>query len=391
MTWAPVRWMLGMVLSATLVLNARAQDSQTLPAGNNQVPEIGTIDSPPRFTVSAALLYLQPNSGSLEYGALVTPLPLPSPDWAGQSINPNFSPAFRIGLAYALSDCNNVQLNWTHLNATDSSSFTAKPDQMVGPYYEIGPDANAYKIANGSVHFGYDAVNLDAGHLWCAGCPFQLRVFGGLQVAQIHQNLSASFRSYDGAYANGYTNNSMFTGVGPRLGMTAAYNLGHFQFLGEAAGSALIGSGQSRMDYSATSPAQAGVGITPPNLQSLTSPNATQVIPCIDTRLGVAYITPITRFGIFRAEAGYQAAVYVKRCQCLCDQRSRFAPRRRKAWEYFWNRPDIWKATSPPKAPTRRGVGCFSDGIVRRNFARALTRVVEQPLPCRADSGFAPN
>lgn len=317
MTSLSFRLLLGTLLSATLALGAQAQDSPTPsveqipPVDNSQAYDFASYVSPSRFTVNAALLYLQPNSGSLEYGTLVSPLPLPSPNWANQSINPNLSPAFRIGLRYAFDDANDVQLNWTHLQATDSSSFTAKPNQMVGPYYEIGPDSNAFKIANGTARFGYDAINLDAGHLWRAGCPFQVRFFGGLQVAQVHQNLSASFRSPSGANANGFTTNSMFTGVGPRLGMNASYKLGDFQFLGEAAGSALIGQGISRMDYTATSPQQAGLGIPLNNPQSLVSPNATQVIPCIDARLGAAYITPLTRYGIFRVEAGYQAAVYV--------------------------------------------------------------------------------
>src|SRR5271163_4439823 len=39
----------------------------------------------PRFEASASLLFLQPGGGNLEYGTLVTPLPLPTPNWANQS------------------------------------------------------------------------------------------------------------------------------------------------------------------------------------------------------------------------------------------------------------------------------------------------------------------
>ena len=43
----------------------------------------------PRFEGSAAFLYLQPGGGNLQYGTLVTPLPLPSPNWANQSLEPS--------------------------------------------------------------------------------------------------------------------------------------------------------------------------------------------------------------------------------------------------------------------------------------------------------------
>jgi hypothetical protein len=68
---------------------------------------------------------------------------------------------------------------------------------------------------------------------------------------------------------------------------------------------------ESRIDFTATSPALAGLGITPPNVQSLTSPDATQVIPSIDSRLGGGYTFAMSNRGILRIEAGYQVAVYI--------------------------------------------------------------------------------
>jgi len=42
----------------------------------------------------------------------------------------------------------------------------------------------------------------------------------------------------------------------------------------------------------------------------LTSPGSTRVIPGIDAKLGGSYTIPVGNFGIFKCEAGYQAAVY---------------------------------------------------------------------------------
>jgi hypothetical protein len=89
--------------------------------------------SSPRFEVSASLLFMQAGVGNLEYGTLVTPLPLATPNWSNQSLAPKFKPAFRIGARYMPNDSNDIELNWTHHDSTTNDSFLASPTQMVGP------------------------------------------------------------------------------------------------------------------------------------------------------------------------------------------------------------------------------------------------------------------
>jgi hypothetical protein len=281
------------------------QNANALAAGAGQVAGARTLNSRPHFEVSGSLLFLQPGAGNLEYGTLVTPLPIATPNWSNQSLSPNFSPAFRVGARYMPGESNDVELNWTHLSTTTNASFSAAPTQMVGPPYLIGPESALYKNANGDVQFAYDSVNLDAGHTFCAECPFQLRVFGGVEVARIRQNLTGTFQSPDGTASTADTTNSLFTGAGPRLGIKGQYAIGDLQFLGEVAGAALIGTAKSSINFSTLSPALVG-----PNNQSLTSPDATQVIPSIDARMATAYVFPPSNYGLFRIEMGYQAAVY---------------------------------------------------------------------------------
>ena len=258
----------------------------------------------PRFEISGTLSFLQPGAGNLEYGTLTTPLPLPTPNWSNQSLKPNFSPSFSVGARYMANESNDVQLNWTHLHANTNDSFLASPTQMVGPPFLIGPESALYKIGSGAVKHSYDAVNLDAGHTFCVECSYQLRAFGGVEVARIGQNLSGLFQSPDGAASSANTVTSLFTGAGPRVGIKGQYALGDFQLIGELAGAALIGTAQSRIDFTTVSPA---LGI---NIQSLTSPNATRVVPSIDTRLATAYTFAPSAYGLFKVELGYKAAVY---------------------------------------------------------------------------------
>jgi hypothetical protein len=164
-------------------------------------------------------------------------------------------------------------------------------------------------MGQGDVSFAYDSVTLDAGHTFCAACAFQLRVFGGLEFARIGQNVNGMFESYDDSNTSGYTNSSLFTGLGPRLGTKAQYDVGNFQFLDEIAAAALVGRSQGHIDFS-TSSASAGAGIPQPNNQALTSPDATQLVPAVETNLAVSYSLPATAYGQLKLELGYQAAVY---------------------------------------------------------------------------------
>ncbi|MEX2171965.1 MAG: Lpg1974 family pore-forming outer membrane protein [Pirellulales bacterium] len=304
--------LLGMLLSAAVAISADAQDYGPPPADECDVCDLGCPVYAPRFEATASLLFLQPGSGNLEYGTLVSPLPPLTPHWVNQSVEPGLSPAFNLSLRYRVPECgNDIQMTWTHLETDDTASFVGSPDQFAGSPYEIGPDANLYNIGRGDVRFEYDSINIDAGHHLSGGGLNQVRIFAGLQVARLGQNLSGFFESYDGLTSNGYATDSLFTGVGPRVGIKAQCLRGSFDFLGEFAGALLVGRMESRMDFNATTPSMPGLGITPPNLQSLTSPDATQVIPSIDTKLGAGYTFPTSNRGRLRIEGGYQAAVYI--------------------------------------------------------------------------------
>jgi len=288
--------------NGALLMEAHAERNR--PTGIYKFDPAASLSPLPHFEISGSLLFLQPGAGNLEYGTLVTPFPVATPNWSNQSLTPSFGPAFRVGGRYMPDESNDIELNWTHLNTVTNGSFVGTPTQMVGPPYLIGPEAALYKDGSGNVRFAYDSVNFDGGHTFCAECAFQVRVFGGLEFARVGQNLTGMFQSPDGTAYSANTTNSLFTGAGPRVGLKGQYDLGNFQFIGEFAGAGLIGKSQSSINFATNSPA---IGL---NNQSLTSPNASQVIPSIDARLATAYVFPPSNYGVFKIEVGYQAAVY---------------------------------------------------------------------------------
>ncbi len=341
-----LRSLLGASLfSAVVVFSARAQDSitgftpvvttQGQPAAtvlnegtpNAQVGPFNVclLQSAPGFETSAALLFLQPSSGNLTYATLVNPLPFLNPSWSDQAVNPGFSPAFNVGMRYLSGSGGDVQLAWTHLNAYDNGSILVNPTQVLTPYltgvpstaiqglgpsYLIGPPP-PYSSARAVAHVTYDTVNLDAGLLLGAGNRVQLRLFAGLQGARLGQSLSTTFQSPDGSITFTDASRSLFTGVGPRLGMDVHYVSGNLDLLCGLAGTTLIGGMQSNIDFLTSSPTFTVAGVEVPNTQSLTSPPSTRVIPGIDARLGASYAIPLGRFGVLKCEAGYQAAAYL--------------------------------------------------------------------------------
>ena len=312
MTRMSVGLLLAAIVGAAATSSAQAQDNATAQLDGSQLGNCGRPCQQSCLELTASLLYLQPCSNNLEYGTLVSPLPLPTPNWANQAIDPHYAPAFNVGMRYTFGEsCTDLAMDWTHLQASDSNSFSAGATQFVGPPFEIGPDASGFQIGDGEVKFEFDAVNLEVGHTFFAGDVVQVRVFGGLQFARITEDLSGNFRSLDDLSTNDNTTESAFTGAGPRFGVDAKCVAGNFDFVGEMGVAALIGTMKSRLDFSATSPVAVGDGVPQPNLQSLTSPDATQVIPCIDCKLGTGYTLAMRRCGTIRIEGGYQAAVYI--------------------------------------------------------------------------------
>lgn len=275
----------------------------------NYASSVGPPGPTYRFEISGSLLFLQPSAGNLEYATLVSPLPLPTPNWQNQSLDPDLAAAFRFGLRYIPTPSTDFQLHWTRLNTSANAAVAGSGSQMVGPPFEIGPTASVYQKARGSVDFAFDSVNLDVGHTFCTSCAFQLRVFGGVEFARINQNLTGTFESNDGLNTASNTTHSSFSGAGPRVGVRGQYAVGSLQFFGEGAVAALIGTTQTRINFSATSTALPG--LAQPNNQALTSPDETQVVPSFDVRVGTAYVFPPSYYGQLRIELGYQAAMHM--------------------------------------------------------------------------------
>jgi hypothetical protein len=303
-----LRISLTLFLQAALVAAAQAQEIESLPPVENEYFGDAMECTCPRVETFASLLYLQPGSNNLEYASLVDTLPLLSNQWNNQAITPDMTPAFNVGVRFFLAaPGSDLQISWTHLNTDETATVVAGPNQFVAPVSKIGGPYGDFTVARGEAHYAFDAINLDFGHTLSSDGYYDVRFYGGLQCARISQDLTSALSTGDGISGTIYATDSLFTGVGPRFGMNARRYLGSFSFLGEVSAAAIIGRMHSQMDFTTFSPLLVGG----PNRQTLDSPDATQVIPCLDTKLGVGYTFGTNDWGVFRIDAGYMAAIYV--------------------------------------------------------------------------------
>lgn len=275
--------------------------------------DMGAIENKAGFEFSGSLLYLQPASSNLDYAILTSPLPVPTPNWAIQSIHTDYSPAFNLGAKYIFADAaHDIKLSWSHFKSNDAAAVQADPLQFVAPFFEVGPNAASIRQARGHTKFDYDALNLDVGQLINYAQNMPIRLFGGVSGARLKQELVSVFQNNTPSTVSIRSlNASKYSGVGPRIGVEGAFNVyHHVNLTGQLAGAVLVGKMQPNTHYQSSSPTLAGLGIGINN-QGIRKSSTNEVVPELDAKLGLNYSFPFNNTAVFTLEAGYMGAVYV--------------------------------------------------------------------------------
>ncbi|MCB1111802.1 MAG: hypothetical protein H7A37_08160 [Chlamydiales bacterium] len=264
------------------------------------------------------VLFLQPNSSNLYYGAEADPLPVPTPNWKSLEIYPNFHFGFELGGTVHCQSTNTaICLNWERLHSHDTSSRSVPDTDMLGPYFNIGPDAEPYKNATGRVDHEFDEVNVNFKRAILCECNFEMNYFGGVVFTRIKQSMTSYFSNNAGTITKEIQSPSLFTGGGIDFGVDFDYCLGcNFSLTGETSLSLLYGQLTNSTLYLSTTPLLAGLGITPPNTQGTTVPNRTQVVPAISGKLGVSYETCCSSY-LVNVGFGYQVQAYIDAIQSV--------------------------------------------------------------------------
>ena len=262
-------------------------------------------------------LYLQPNSSNLYYGAEALPFPSPSPNWKSLEIRPDFHFGFDLGARVHFNrTCTILGLNWEHLHSNDSESHHASIENMVGPYFNIGPDAFEYKKAYGKVKHEFDAVSFNFGKEFnCFGC-LSGSLFAGINFVRIEQKITSKFSNNDETVSRKIESPSTFCGAGPGFGIDFLYHLcSNLSLSGKTSVGFNYGSLKNQTTFTSNFP-EPIAGVTAPNIQKTTVPDRLQLVPNFNGKLGFTYQIC---FGNCSAsiDFGYQAQHYCNAIQSV--------------------------------------------------------------------------
>ncbi len=265
-------------------------------------------------------LAMRPHANNLEYAAQAIPIPVPSPTWQIFEVQPDYHFAFDVR-AYAFMPSRDTafRFNWMHYKHSDNACHQVpSTNDMVGPFFEIGPDALPYKKTTGEVSFRFDTANAVYGQYLAIGAAAQAYLFTGVSYAHIQQRSFSTFSNEDATVVRTICVPTSFKGAGPEFGMDTYYHLCYdFYLVNRTVLALLLGKIKNCTTFQAYAPELPDLGITPPNTQYITTQSNVHVVPNIDLQLGVAYACELGDVCQVQLEAGYQALIYSNPLQSI--------------------------------------------------------------------------
>lgn len=203
--------------------------------------------------------------------------------------------------SYHFNVGNDVTVDWTHYSSTNRllgfRGTVAVPN--IG-----GVPNTSFEVANQN---RLDQVNLVMGQRADLGLVSKMRLYGGLQYANLQVNVTnyyarltlpaqlASFTSIN------LFSNADFKGLGPVVGVDYSYDITHeLSLIANGSGSILYGT--SRFDTGSVAQA---VGLV--FLPAYTA--VKKIVPTVEAKLGLNYAYNMAQ-GVMNIEGGYQAINY---------------------------------------------------------------------------------
>lgn len=285
-------------------------------------PPLVTLEAPCyTFGINFDALIMQPYANNLDYAAEALPFnygdsqPAVSPSWYIPQISTNFHFGFDLGLIGVFHDTQSfLTLNWERYHSSnDTDSYTvASTNNMIGPFFEIGPDASPYKRAKGKVNFHFDQVNLDYGLFTKFGQRFHLNPYAGVGFLRLTQDRFTRFTNLEDTIIRTLDVPTQFMGAGPQLGMNFFYTIVKgFRFVGDGRATLFVGTFKNSTTYTTQSAALTALNDEDPNVQTTTTENKTGIVPGFEGKLGLAYEWLFCNHYACKLEAGYRGQIYI--------------------------------------------------------------------------------
>ncbi len=299
---------------------------------SNQTQRLDNLDA------YGELVYLQTRGYPAIYGVVISGLQPYNPSWSEKIVDMNYAPGFDIGIAYhTLKTPEAIALSWMHLDVTQKSTtnvptfLTTYPNgetnyYTIAPVYDMGPGIFSIKSATGSNQLNFDKISLDVDKIYRTtqtlfGASLHTDFKAGLDFVRISQSLTSTYfnnvgfpptsLSYPVRADPGYKfvdkTTSKYWGVGPKLGIDAAYGLyQNFELISQSTFSLTCGGISAADHFQGYSSLNPNVGA-----QSLSIPNEVTIVPGFETKLGIGYHYHQLQKHQLSVEAGYRIASYL--------------------------------------------------------------------------------
>lgn len=278
----------------------------------NNSTAVTTADSNYTYDLNFTTLFLKPST-DLFYAAQATPLPLPTPNWNLYRINPHYNFAFDLGAKVAIHSKNSLlKGNWEHFQSSDSAGHNiAVSTNMVGPFFEIGPDASVYQNAAGFVNYSRNKLNVTYGQNIEIGQACQINLSAGISFNKLQQNILQTFTSSDlTTYIRRIDTTNSFNGVGPEVGLDIIYELHKgLNFISRTSVDFATGTANNHVEFASYSPLNVGLTANP-NMQSTTIDGQLIIVPIFSQRIGINYDLKFRDHCSFQIEIGYLSQFY---------------------------------------------------------------------------------
>jgi hypothetical protein len=253
----------------------------------------------PCWQVYGEFLYLRPRNAGLEYATImngpIAPRQTAIQDGRTATLDPEFEPGFRVGLAKAFDECSTLSASYTRYeNRSSDSVAIGNPPNVIRSLVAHPSSLNAgsdWLNASAYQDISFDLADAEYRHiLWC-GDRYTVDYLAGVRYANLKQRFRSQFESTIVENVNTDIN---FDGAGIKIGIEAErYSCSRRFFVyGKAVASILGGEFQGSYFQG---------GTNDPSIAETTWKEA-RCVSILDCELGVGW-TNCT--GRVRASAGY--------------------------------------------------------------------------------------
>lgn len=285
-----------------------------------------------KSTAHLTLLSLQPGNNNVKYAVFVSGNQPLSQSWHNQVVNAKYAPAFELGFNYGFDPSfYNMSIDWLHFNSSDSRTKQASENtdpttvEFVAPSYDVGPAVFGIKRAKGTVDYDLNSIFLNIGKNYDYNANLHIRVFGGLNLLRIRQTLRTVFSDYAGSppiFTQAYglpadpdfyfqtKNSSQYQGIGPDLGVNIRLENNGVGLITQFSGALTAGSIHAVDHFRSASRRLMDNGIATSS-QEITTPSSKEVVPALDSKLGLFYEHTWKNACDLTIEAGYRLAYYI--------------------------------------------------------------------------------